>query len=754
MELLKDLPSGLTKIVSVFVFCLWTAASPLAQTFSETDLAYLQEKLYFETNTSFFIPGESILVSLQCFVNSGEPSPISKVAYLELIDAEQKSVLQKKIQLTDGVGSGNLYLPTYLQTGAYTLIAYTRWMKNYSTDFIPTKRIAFANPYESFGNTFFKPDSATKIQIDFFPESGFLVPGKQQRIAYKAKETYTGKNVPVDGQITNSAGESVASFKSLKGFGFFDFTPTDDDYRAILVGKDGNVSFHPMEMTNTANTKIQVQLNEDKITLSTAQVNEVGEVYLQSMQGARKELSFVGGSLQVEREDLPGGLNWLVASNIDGRPILQIPAFSSPERAPVKIATDKNTYKPRARVSLTLELPDLDPALQYSLSVRKKENTIGGSAVDLYFLQGAQQLTSKEFDLWELAMNSELQPQSLDLPTEPQHLPDLRGNVVTGTLVNDALDPISNTSVALTIPTDGYRLATGTTNGEGTFFLITDDEPISRNLIFYTSENSRNTNLSIVSPFLKNHEFVAPWEFTMFESDKDWLLQKSIAVQVENAYYEAKENTSLNALLKSDFFPEENTRIYDLDDFTRFPTVEDAIREFVSEAWLRKTPDGAEFSVPYASNPSGDRDTTLALLNGIPVDPDWILAMNPLEIDKIEVYQKQIMVGSWEFRGIINFQLYEFDTDRVNLPPNYKEISYELPDQPYQMPLPQYADGGNTRIPDFRSQLYWNPLITPEGDQEISFYTSDNFGTYEVVLTGVIDDQTYVMERRTFEVRE
>ena len=206
---------------------------------------------------------------------------------------------------------------------------------------------------------------------------------------------------------------------------------------------------------------------------------------------------------------------------------------------------------------------------------------------------------------------------------------------------------------------------------------------------------------------------------------------------------------------KCDFFKDDILKSYDLDDFTRFPTVEDAIREFVSEAWLRKSTDGAAFNVPYTFNKSGSLDTALVLVNGIPVDPDWVLNLNPVLIDKIDVYQDQVKVGSWEYRGIVNFQLYEYDGDRLSLPSNYKEFDYEIASPGFQSSAPDYSQPAYARIPDFRSQLFWKAHVESDGSpKQFTFFTSDNEGIFEVTVSGVVDDQSYILEKRTFEVEK
>jgi hypothetical protein len=45
----------------------------------------------------------------------------------------------------------------------------------------------------------------------------------------------------------------------------------------------------------------------------------------------------------------------------------------------------------------------------------------------------------------------------------------------------------------------------------------------------------------------------------------------------------------------------------------------------------------------------------------------------------------------------------------------------------------------NSRIPDFRNTLYWNPSVKSSGtnNKTVEFWTSDGVGSYEVTIQGV-----------------
>ncbi|MDE1191264.1 MAG: hypothetical protein PW786_03890 [Arachidicoccus sp.] len=78
-----------------------------------------------------------------------------------------------------------------------------------------------------------------KIDVQFLPESGHIIEGVKNKIAFKAIDE-NGSGIDVQGIIKNNSGDSVTSFSSLyKGMGTFNFMPKEGEkYYAELNNKD------------------------------------------------------------------------------------------------------------------------------------------------------------------------------------------------------------------------------------------------------------------------------------------------------------------------------------------------------------------------------------------------------------------------------------------------------------------------------------------------------------------------------------
>ncbi len=114
--------------------------------------------------------------------DDNKPLDVSKAAYVEVLDKDQKSVLQAKIALDKGKGNGSLYIPLSFNSGVYRLRAYTNWMKNFDPVYYFEKPITIVNSLKNLNRGAALPRN---YDLQFFPEGGNLVQGIQSKVAFK-----------------------------------------------------------------------------------------------------------------------------------------------------------------------------------------------------------------------------------------------------------------------------------------------------------------------------------------------------------------------------------------------------------------------------------------------------------------------------------------------------------------------------------------------------------------------------------------
>lgn len=108
----------------------------------------VHEQIYVHTDKEFYMPGEIIWFKIYVVDQSSlKPLNMSQVAYVALLDGDDVSVLQAKIELGK-TNSGSFFIPHHVSTGNYRFVAYTNLMRNLHPSHFFTKYLALLNPFE------------------------------------------------------------------------------------------------------------------------------------------------------------------------------------------------------------------------------------------------------------------------------------------------------------------------------------------------------------------------------------------------------------------------------------------------------------------------------------------------------------------------------------------------------------------------------------------------------------------------------
>ena len=157
------------------------------------------------------------------------------------------------------------------------------------------------------------------------------------------------------------------------------------------------------------------------------------------------------------------------------------------------------------------------------------------------------------------------------------------------------------------------------------------------------------------------------------------------------------------------------SRQYYLDAYTRFPTMEEVMREYVKEVHVKKKDKNFRYEVfnePYITY---FNDDPLVLLDGVPVfNVNKIIDMDPLKIQKVDVVASKFFKGNQRFDGIVSYNTYNGDLDSYQLDPNSLVVEYDGLQLQREFYSPQYKTDEQllSRKPDYRNVLYWSPDFT------------------------------------------
>lgn len=141
-------------MVLILPVYMLTAQTPLR---TQSDLAGYKsiplEKIYVHFNASLLFSGEYLYYKIYT-LNDGSNtfSPISKIAYVELVNEEKQVVSRQKINLINGLGTGDFFIPVSLPSGNYQFMAYTKWMTNSEDYGLFHDNLTIINPYQGNQN--------------------------------------------------------------------------------------------------------------------------------------------------------------------------------------------------------------------------------------------------------------------------------------------------------------------------------------------------------------------------------------------------------------------------------------------------------------------------------------------------------------------------------------------------------------------------------------------------------------------------
>jgi hypothetical protein len=730
-----------------------------------------QEKLFIHTDKNFWVAGETswfkiYLVSGQ----SHQPINTSKVAYVELVGSENQILLQTKIELSNGFGKGQINIPASVSSGNYYLRAYTRWMKNYSADFFFHQPITIVNTFRRLFDGEQQPNS--DIDVQFFPEGGQWIDGINHKIAFRAVD-YLGKGIDFTGTIINSNGDTLNQFKPAKfGMGTFEMKPTLQEYTALINHK-GKTTAVKLPKVNATGFALQIvdTLSQFKILIKTKGVFDQ-PVYI--LAHTRQKVNFTfsqplkNGALElmIPKSNLEAGITHITVFTSIGQPVCERLIFLKPEDNTVlSVSTDREQTSTRKKIMLDLKSKNTTLS-NLSISVMRNDSLQQFVQPDIvsYLLLSSDLKGSIESPHAYLNANPEIidnlmlthgwsrfRWEELAEPKTIQHIPEYRAQLIEPTTTDN--QPLKPGTISY-VSTPGKKIELGgvSTNKSGISLIEANYlSGVSKLILQSPYEKAK---LEIKSPYSSSFIRFNLTPINLSEKDTQALVEKSISMQVNDAF---EKNDHVVLSLDSSTFYGTAPETYLLDDYTRFPVMEEVMREYVKSVWVRKKDDQFIFKIVDRDRGNLLDGELLVLLDGVPIfNVNDIMAFDPLKVKQLDVLPGRYFVGSLAFDGIVSYRTYKGDLGGFKFSPETVIMNYDGLQQQKQFYSPRYETVSeiNSRIPDGRHLLYWNPDVHINGSvaNQLEFYTSDQPGTYKVTVQGIAADGTPLFGETTFKV--
>ena len=243
-----------------------------------------------------------------------------------------------------------------------------------------------------------------------------------------------------------------------------------------------------------------------------------------------------------------------------------------------------------------------------------------------------------------------------------------------------------------------------------------------RDLVFEL--NSRDVNddfsLEVLSPFASpelDRDGVP--ELHLNGSVAEDLKRRSVAMQISRHFGIDEYMDSLQ--LRPDLLFKGGTMtVYEMDDYTRFPTMRETIVEYVREVHIRrqdgepvlKIVPGKSFE-SYSSMLGGN---ALVLVDGVPVSEHGrVLDLNPALLRRICIYPYDVSTGSCIYSGVVNFISFRGDMAGLQFPGRVRILDFHG----VTFPVTVGAAKEDSLSPDYRYTRIWQPLLHLEAGEEL-----------------------------------
>ncbi len=290
--------------------------------------------------------------------------------------------------------------------------------------------------------------------------------------------------------------------------------------------------------------------------------------------------------------------------------------------------------------------------------------------------------------------------------------------------------------------------------GRATFF--TNSIFGDRELILDVPE--ADTNITLTYEMADN--FVKP----SLEPIPQLILQRNIGETLKRRSQEMQvwrrfvADTLLEKIeLKKDPLLTINSKLYKLDDYTRFPVMKEVVSEYISELRFRKVNEKNYLQMILSdqlSNVSISKFNTLVLLDGIPVfDHSKILNYDPLKVRSVTVYNGEFLIGYLSFNGIASFETYKKDYSGLKFNRNTRILDFKGVQLPSRF-IGKEIQGGE-KIPDMRSVIYWDPIVSiKKGNSiDLSLTTPNYKGKFIITIEGIDSEGGSVIYKKEFSVK-
>ena len=645
--------------------------------------------------------------------------------------------------------------------------------------------------------------TSAQLNVQFFPEGGNLIDNLPTKVALKAVYNQ-GRGKDISGIIVDQTGNEITKFSSsYLGMGHFIInTQPEHTYKAIITHADGSTQTvalpaslpagYGLNVNNADSTKIQTKVFLSESLLGKGELKLVaqnqGTTYAVARIKSEKQIS----NIQIPKKELPSGITQLTLFDAQNNPVAERLVFinHAKDRIDLKVSSDKKVYKKREKVTLNLDAalgqapvygtfsvsvtnqsvvkPDLENESNIFTSLLLTSDLQGYIEKPNYYFLNQNPTTLQHLDnllltqgwrrfVWKNVL--------ANTPPVSKFKPE-KSLLISGTLVTLGGKPIANGKVSLFSSSRGL-LAIDTLSDENGRFVF-DKLVFSDSTKFVvqgrTEKNKKNTDIKmdiIPGQLVTKNKNTGDVEVNVNEAissyvqrssnyfdelTKRGMLERTITLDVVNIV--AKKNPAVNS---SNLNGAGNAdAVITAEQLSTCINLIDCLQGRVAGIVVRE---GLVFLTRNVND-----TPMLIVIDGMYVESDFIDAINPQDVETIEVLKNAAnttIYGSQGSGGVLIIT-----TKRGDGGAGYSRyapgiITYTPKGYSYtrQFYSPNYETLPQNNAADLRTTIYWNPQVVTStaGKATFNYFNSDETGIYRVVIeginvTGQLARTTYIYE--------
>lgn len=737
-------------------------------------------KIYIQTDKPYYSAGDDIWVKgyLLNSVTHKELSD-SKFMYVELIDSQGSLYSRVKIKADDYGFHNNIPLSKDIPAGEYTLRAYTQQMQSWSEELFFYRNIEIVNPIagssavatSQTGASKSIKGGSSKIDVQFMPESGVLMAGELQTVAFKAVGV-DGLGRDIEGVVYGDKSGEVAFIQSsFKGMGSFSLTSdAEQSYYAVIYQTGRPESTFRVDLPKPVTSGCTIRSTVSgkdliyKVVVSDdLDYTKIGVViHSRGRIFASRLLSKPSEIVRVPLDQLPEGiLTIAMVNSLYNTPIAERLIFAPYKAVEASVTADKRRYPARSLVELDIKVADGN----FALAVTDRSSVEIGS--------------SRESIVSNLMLSSDLGgyvegATDYFVSNEVENRFNLDLLMLTQGWRRFSLSDVLRRSIAkATIPAETKEVISG-----GVVDSLSRDVKVDKLMLFYP-ESGELEALSLVDSCrfeLEMDDYPDGTKMMMqVIAHRDSTQTLAIKIDPDNLpkprYWSAGQVGSV----VPDSYRRQSKERYDSRAGETVEAENIAQREEIVVEMPMDSAAVVSYSLDrevvdsYTGRSAMELLTLIPGVNIVGGEVSIVSRMGVLGRSKVFVNDNIAELDFFAFLladqvAAVDFVVKEasivFDPDAtlgdiyvtlkesVDMPADTQPVLLQSvqhlgykPAEEFYQPKYDVAEVMKSEQPDLRTTIYWEPRIKVKGGRaKVSFYTADGASTYDVVLEGITSD--------------